>query len=346
MFNNINCLIPFDFSNGVSTGLLVCAGGFEDRAIAFARKLPRRRCAIEDSLILRYQSQKEDNETNLNELTQLLESAIGKKPHFVSVNADNPIQSCLGIKTAIEKAARGLRNRATFIDISGMTNLWAISSIHTSLSLGLKTSVIYTEARWYYPPKTEKHKIVRAWNEKYYDEVSKYLQSAGLRAVHIPPEFVGNFRPGKQACLIIFVGYEPNRTEGLIDDYAPGALIVFYGKSPRPEMEWRTQLSKDLHKELFSKWHVREAEISTLLTNNILCTLEEQFEILKEKYDIAIAPQCSKMQAVASYLFWRDHPEVQLLFTSPVRFNPERYRRVRESRIFMICPTDKLLLGS
>ena len=321
------CFESFDFASSLTKGLLICAGGFEDRSLACARRLRRSNTDIEDSLILRYESQSDDNEANFGELEHRLNYIVGRRPKVVSVNSDTPIESGLAIRTAVEAIVGGLADHTALVDVSGMTNLWALSSIHASLTCGLRVSAVYTEARSYYPPRHEHKKIVRAWKEKRYEVASGYLQSSGLKAVNITPEFVGNFRPGKQVCLMAFVGYEPNRAEGLIDDYAPGALIVFYGRSPYPQMYWRTQLSRDLHEELFLQWHVRESEISTLVPREILSALECHFDVLKEQYDIAIAPQCSKMQAVASYVFWRNHPEVQLLFTSPVRFNPKRYSR-------------------
>ena len=85
------------------------------------------------------------------------------------------------------------------------------------------------------------------------------------------------------------------------------------------------RLSRALHEDLFPKWRLREAEVSTFAVTDIVEQLEDAFRILYSDYDIAIAPQCSKMQGLAAYLFWRRHPEVQLLFTIPVRFNPDHY---------------------
>ncbi len=320
-------LEEFNYADQTVAGLLVCAGGFEDRSIAFAKKLNRARCEIERALVLQYQSQPEDNEANFGRLMSRLERLVKSQPESIAVDANTPIQSSLRIKARIEQVAQTMEDRGAIIDISGMTNLWAIDSIHACVSCGLQTSVVYTEARWYYPPKWQHQRVVRAWIDKKYEIAAKYLQSSGLGASHILPEFGGNFLPGRQTCLIVFAGYEPNRVEGLVDDYAPGALIVLYGKSPHPELQWRTQLSKDLHRELFSRWRVREGEISTLLVDDIVATLEDEFKIITGQYDVAIVPHCSKMQAVASYIFWRRHPEVQLLFTSPVRFNPDHYSR-------------------
>jgi hypothetical protein len=124
---------------------------------------------------------------------------------------------------------------------------------------------------------------------------------------------------------MVFAGYEPNRLQGLVDDYAPGSLVVFFGRSPNPELAWRTDLSRTLHDELFKSWFKREVEVSTLDVQEILDKLETEFSIVREQYDVALSPHCSKMQGIAAYMFWRRHPEVQLVFTSPVRFHPDRY---------------------
>lgn len=330
-FNN------YDFSSKTEAGLLVCTGGFEDRAIVFPKKLRKSRCTIEKTLVLKYLSQKSDNNPNYQIIKKRLQEVTGNMSESAEVHSDKPIKSYGQIKAKIQEISSGVQNRKALVDISGMRQIWALGTIHACLSCGLSTSVVYTEARWYFPLKRNKDKLVEAWANKNYEITAQYLQSEALKAVHILPEFSGNLRPGRPTCLMIFPGYEPNRVEGLVDDYAPGALIVFYGSSPHKELRWRTDLSKDLHKDLFSGWFHRETEISTLEVNKILEKLEEEFRVVGEEYDVAIAPLCSKMQTLASYLFWRRHPEVQIIFTSPVRFKTDRYSQgTRETFIYKI----------
>jgi hypothetical protein len=330
-------LSVFDFGGTLQTGLLVVAGGFERRARAFTERLRVSRTSINESLLMQYESQVLDNDPNRIVLESRLERITGKKPEKVFIHAQRPLESSVRIRKKIEELAVQVVNRKALIDVSGMTHLWALTAIDTCLALGFQTSIVYTEAKWYFPSKRVQKRLVKAWRESEYEVAVQYLQSAGLDNVHIPPEFAGNFRPGRQTCLIIFVGYEPNRIQGLIEDYAAGALIVLYGCSPHHEMDWRTQLSKNLHQELFDQWLVRQQEISTLEVDAILTALEKEFEVIRDQYDVAISPQCSKMQALASYLFWRRHPEVQLVFTSPVNFNPDRYSKgVDRSYIYRI----------
>ena len=337
MSNNNDILKEFNFSDSISSSLLICSGGFEDRTIAFLKRLNKSKCLFEISILLCYESQIENNEKNCLFLKNRILKIIGEKPEIISVHADEPNHSFMKIKEKIDELALKLNNKTAFIDISGMTHLWATTTIHACLSCGFETTIIYTEAKWYFPLKRDENKLLQAWNEKESVIYEKYLQSAALKAIHILPEFGGNFRPGHKTCLIVFVGHEPNRIEGLVDDYAPARLIVLYGKSPHIEFNWRTKLSKELHKDLFSKWHVREIEISTLKLDETLATLEAEFQIIRENYDVAISPMGSKMQALAVYLFWRRHPEIQLVFTTPIKFNPDCYsRKSRKTFIYKI----------
>jgi hypothetical protein len=327
MLNGKDNLKEFDFTDCVAADLLIVAGGFERRAWAFTERLLKSPTSINSSLLLKYESQPHDNDPNRLKLESLLGKITEKVPEKVLVHARRPLESSAQIRNKISELASRSLNQTVLVDISGMTHLWALTTIDACLSCNFRTSVVYTEASWYFPSKQAQKRLVRAWKENDYSIAVQYLQSAGLDNVHIPPEFAGNFRPGRQTCLIIFAGYEPNRVQGLIEDYAPGALIVLYGCSPHDEMHWRSQLSKELHGELFGQWRVHESDITTLDVDEILTTLEKEFDIIREQYDVALAPQCSKMQALGSYLFWRRHPEVQLVFTSPVSFNPNRYSK-------------------
>ncbi|MGE0269281.1 MAG: hypothetical protein AB7S78_12595 [Candidatus Omnitrophota bacterium] len=319
--------LQFNYKKPLTEDLVICAAGFEERALKFTASLKKAKCKIGRWLLFRYESQKQDNEPNYKKLKHLIKSIQGEDPKELVVNSNSPIQTCFKIKSEIERIRTEFAYESVLIDISGMTHLWAIYSIHSCLSIGMKVSIVCTEAKDYFPKKVDIEKIEKELVKKRFDLATDYLQSAGLKEVQILPEFGGNFRPGSQTCLVIFVGYEPHRIEGLINQYAPSTLIAIWGRSPHKNLQWRTEFSKSIHAELLSRWHIREVEVSTLFFEEILSKLEEEFNVIKYQYDVAIAPQCSKMQAFASYLFWRSHPETQLIFTTPVRFHSSSYSK-------------------
>lgn len=317
-------LTQYNFHNPIKGGVLVSAGGFEDRAVAFVRHL-KSAGDLQSSILLRYVSQLQDNKANFGFLKRRLTRLLRKVPETVDVHSAQPHHAYAAIKAAVAKVTPRLKRQCALVDISGMTQLLALCAIHSCFQAGLRVTLIYTEAQSYFPIKRESRALLQAWDRQEYEKAAKFLQSEALRSIHILPEFAGTFGRLGQSCLIIFVGYEPNRTEGLVEFYAPDRLIVCYGRSPHARLRWRTKLSRDLHKNLFAKEHLREIEASTLHLYEIVRLLESEFGLLHERYDIAIAPQCAKLQAIASYLFWRSHPEIQLVFTSPVHFNPKHY---------------------
>jgi hypothetical protein len=320
-------LVEYAFDEPTPPGLFICAGGFEARALSFIRGLTRPQFRFAASLVLCYENQFPENQKNLSYILDRLRYLHGATPEVVGVNSKKPNQTLRALRETVLTASAKLRYQAVVIDISGMSQMLALCSIHACFSAGLPVTIVYTEARSYFPTKPEGEKLIRAWNDQNFEVAARYLQSQGLKSIHILSEFAGSFRPTKPTCLMVFLGYEPNRIEGLIDRYAPDRLVALYGRSPHERFRWRTTLSKRLHEPLLENVPVRKREVSTLEVDEIVSALEAEFDVLHEFYEIAIAPQCSKMQAVATYLFWLQHPEVQLVFTSPVRFNPEHYSR-------------------
>ena len=314
----------FDYSRESKVDLIVCAGGFEDRAIAFLDRLRTRLTHVRSAVLLKYASQSDDNDAGFERAYARLVQLLGKQPVVIEVDSDRPVFSASQIARAIsESAAMGAAS--AIVDISGMTHLWALCALEACSSNGLNTRAVYTEASGYYPLAKERAKLLKAWSTGDFELAREFLPSTALKAVHILPQFGGNFRPQKDVCLFVFAGFEPNRALGLVDLYSPGALVVAYGRSPYERLAWRTDLSRQLHRNMFKRWRTREIEVSTINVGSVLECLEKEFHVIRDEYDVAIAPQCSKMQALASYLFWRRHPEVQLVFTSPVRFAASRY---------------------
>lgn len=320
-------LKSYNFSADSSAGMLICCGGFENRATTFVRKISRKYFRFQKALLLHYESQRADNQANFSFLSERISELSGHQPDVVKVDSRDPNKSFNSIAQPVMEEARKLKHGKAVIDISGMSQMLAVATIHACYLARLEVTIVYTEARSYFPTKSEGERIARAWEKQDYLTAARYLQSQGLKSISILPEFAGNIRPRKPMCLIIFIGYEPNRIQGLVQYYSPDRVVAIYGRSPHEKFLWRGKFSHRIHRQVFEEYPIREIEASTLKIGDVLESLEREFDVIKEEFDVAIAPQCSKLQAVSSYLFWRQHPEVQLVFTTPVRFNPNHYSR-------------------
>jgi len=78
--------------------LLVCAGGFEDRAQSFVERLDPRTTQIRDALILRYESQPRDNDKGYWSLKAKLDGLALRSIPSVPVNVDTPVSSLTEIR--------------------------------------------------------------------------------------------------------------------------------------------------------------------------------------------------------------------------------------------------------
>jgi hypothetical protein len=317
----------FDFKKSMKVSLFIAAAGFETRSLSFLRRANPALFTIDRAIILRYLNQRADNAPNLKRLTEYLRQ-FARLVSFVDVDVNRPNWYLPSLQKKLEHSTRLVDRNLALVDISGMAHVLICSTLYALDRLGSTKTVIYTEALDYYPRRPEWPVIRKAIRKNDIPEVAKYLQTAGLREIQIPIVFGGNARPGYRTCLFVLVGYEPNRIQGLLDEYAPSAIVAFFGKSPHRRFLWRSRLSVELHQRVFDSWPTRKIyDLSTLDVETALEVLEAEYAALRSDYDVAVVSQCSKMQTVASYLLWRKHPEIQLVFTSAVRIDSKRYSR-------------------
>jgi len=340
-----------NFMKDNKSSLFISAGGFEPRVKGIIDDLKGinekliKYCNIleyQSSVLLKQNAKSKEflkkNEENLESLKESLKRlSIDMLPNTL-IDIDNILEATNNLKRTFNDIPKKEID-TVFIDISGMANFLILLVLHQvkNVFYDKKIQVLYTEAEWYYPKIEESDKILelaKKRDEESIFKLSELLGASGARETIILPDFSGSFREDLPICLIFFVGYEPSRAIGLLEAYRPNLVIACYGESPHSHFKWRKEFSKKLHKEfgVFNEYPHIEMEISTFEVSEILSSLEkiytsqgEKNKILYESYNIAISPQCSKLQTVASYLFCQSHPDVQIVFCLPGFFNPERY---------------------
>jgi len=328
-----------DFIKQRGNPLYICAAGFEDRAVGIVKSLETPKVKIfRYSLILEYNTHKNENRGNLQFLQHSLEKLSFNLMDNTKIDIDDMLKTGNNLSNTLKKIPSEEID-SIFIDISGMTNFLILLALHrvNETFYGKEIFVLYAEAQDYYPKKGEMDEILKLVTRRQDGdimELSKKLGTSGARETLILPDFKGYFKEDYPICLIFFAGYEPSRAIGLIETYRPNLIIACYGVSPHKHFRQRTKFSKDLHTEfkVFKQYKHVDMEVSTFNIQKIVSKLEKIYTsadneggILYEKYNIAISPQCSKLQALATYLFSLRHPDVQVVFCLPGAFNPKRY---------------------
>ena len=102
----------------------------------------------------------------------------------------------------------------------------------------------------------------------------------------------------------------------MVEETNPSLLLLLYGRPGDESLGWRLDLSRRLHRKFET--------VSTLRFEETMAALERYYDYLIDDYDLALAPLGSKMQTVAAYLFWERYSETQLMFPTPIGYDPGR----------------------
>jgi len=209
-------------------------------------------------------------------------------------------------------------------DISGMPAyvIFAILNVIREQHPYQNQLIFYTSASVYTPSKAE----YDALSARQPDEI-EYIPSSmalGMSENKIFEPF-GGYRSGNsKSCLALFAGYEPHRSSGVVDAVNPTIMPLMYGKPPSKELEWRLDLSRRLHQKFERTRRCAVEMVSTQNINECLAVLEEYYNYIIGDYELTISPVCSKLQTIASFIFWERYPEVQITFPLPIGYDPQR----------------------
>jgi len=290
---------------------LIVAAGFEDRAMRVLETLKSR--SIPRVVLVRYPEGIKENDDTFNVMTKML-SGVRRHPEveIVTLDLQHPDEYLAKLKTALIRWRPDAVGEV-WIDVSAL----AMHGICTSLAAiraalpGLAVQVLYTEAAAYHPTKAEVAK----------GDSAIAALSKEMAGNLIPKQFAGA-SSSVSTCLVVFAGYEKHRSVGVVDELNPSRLVLVYGEPPGNEMRWRLQWSKKLHEQLHTSRQTASELVSTLDPLASLTLLNSYYGYLFADHNIAVSPICSKMQAVACYLFWERYRDVQLVFPLPVTYLP------------------------
>jgi len=299
----------------LSDDLFVCALGFENRCVGAPRLLAKNDYKTKNTIILKYDVHEEDNNVNYYELKELIDHITLNNVIEISYKT-NDVESFYtdskGFKKITNKLYDDWSMKKISVDISSFTTIAIIQILDYLFTLNVnKIRIIYTEAEKYYPKDIQK-----ADEEEYI--------SSGVKNILSVPKFSGIHTPGYSQLLIVLLGFEPIRTRGIFNILQPSRKIGIIGKPSRTDLKWRLNLLSRMYKNVFGD----QDEILMLSEFNYI----EVFKALEEIYDkygqvnnMTITPLGSKMQTIAVLLFLRNHPDVQLLVSIPIKYDPRRY---------------------
>lgn len=304
--------------------LLILGAGFEDRAFAVLSKCSFRSGAI--CILITFDKTIPEN----RERKELFSLEIAKKfshdnvfeveidprrPGDFSINVENRLKSLPGIGKNI------------WIDISGLPG-YAICCVLRASRFqypGRELFIAYTAANDYFPTQREYRDLTKA--QKGGVEYLPTSMAQGMSSILYIDCFNGHRSRNGATCFAIFAGYDAPRSAGAIDEINPARLLILYGKPGAENLQWRLDLSEQLHRRFELTRNTATEIVSTLNVQESLNILDQYYRYLFDDFDFTVAPVCSKMQCVATYLFWERYNEVQLIFPLPIEYSYDRRPR-------------------
>jgi hypothetical protein len=300
---------------------VVLAAGFEDRAFAMLERgqfRPDAHCVL-----IRFVNATPGNDIVFNKYWQ---TALDRFPessiHVVDLPHDNPASMERDLGQLLGQLPRAARHLG--VDISGLPaygTCMALKALRTFRAENPLT-VIYTAATEYNPSRAEYEELISVSGEEI--ELIPHSMALEMDQNLQLDSFAGYRSQNAKTCLAILAGYEAHRANGVVEGTNPALLLLLYGRPGDETLDWRLDLSRRLHRKFERGRRTATEIVSTLQFEETVATLERYYDYLIDDYDLALAPIGSKMQTLAAYLFWERYRETQLMFPTPIGYDPAR----------------------
>jgi len=275
--------------------LFICSAGFEDRSLSVIEKISNK-IVVTNSVINLYNIKEEQllqgNKRNQIKIQRILEGISKERPVVITSNPSLSIPFGKILDKYLEKSKTAL------IDITSFTRLYLYTLLYSLLHHNIQVDILYSEPKNYTPNFTK-----------------------GLEKIIIHPLMPGIPDQSKKTLMIMFLGWEVQRAESVLEEFDPDFLITLAEESTDPiRRDWNNltleKCSKLIKKSTFFF-------VPPLRTDIILNKLESLYQQFNLEYDICILNIGPKINCLSIANFAYKHEEVQVLYPKPYLWEKE-----------------------
>jgi len=281
--------------------LFICCTSFEERCLSSALKMSANYrtnfsiiFVIEDSL------DKKQTDTNLNRLKSMLGARSSKGIFVISCGRDSPNEGIGQLKHIWDQCRpRDNENSFVTIDISGFTKIYLLQLLHylvIELKLGLPRMLHTTQT--YLPNKL----------------------TVGVSQITTVPNFFGSINVEKEKVLIMFLGFEAERSLTVWKHFSPAKTIALITNPPRSGNLNYLKYAEKNNSYLLSQPSVEVRNVPADNPYAVKKVLEGICDELSGSYNIIAGPFGTKPQVIGLFLFWLEYPKVQVAYSHPTEY--------------------------
>ena len=296
--------------------LFVCCASFEERCVSStlrARVDFRTRFAviflIEESLY------KKQVETNLFRLQSELGKRATEGIFVIRCRRDDPTEGIAQLRNIWEQCKpRDYDESFITIDISGFTKIYLLELLHyfvVELNLGVPR-LLHTTQR-YLPTRLTR----------------------GVQQITTIPNYFGSIAFEKKNVLVLFLGFEAERSLAVWKHFNPARTIALITNPPRYGNLDYLKYARENNSSLLSQSSVETENVPSDNPYAVKNVLEDIYNDTKGSFNMVIGPFGTKPQTVGVFLFCLEHSKAQVVYSFPVNYTKSYLRRKPGSTLLL-----------
>jgi len=287
--------------------LFICCASFENRCLSAAAKAgPNYRVRFSIIFVIEEPRFQQLIETNLYKLQSLLTKRTSEGVFIIRCQRGDPIDAINQLKGIWERCCpKDAEEPYITLDISSLTKVYLLSLLHylvAGLNLGLPRIVYTTQT--YAPSKL----------------------TSGVEQIATVANFFGSISVEKQTVLVLFLGFESERSLSVWKQYSPARTIALVTTPRGGKVDYLHYAEKN-NAFLLSQPGVEVRNVSADNPYLVRSVLESIYDEIKGTNNMVIGPFGTKPQTVGIFLFWFEHAKVQLVYSFPAEYSKSYLKR-------------------
>ena len=281
--------------------LFICCASFEERCLAGALRMGLNyRTNFSIIFVIEEPLYRKQVDNNLYSLKSMLGAKSSKGVFVISCLRDSPIDGIAQLKNIWNQCRpRDPENPFITIDISGFTKIYLLQLLNyliIDLKLGLPRMLHTTQT--YLPTKLTR----------------------GVAQITTIPNFFGSISLDKQTVLVLFLGFEPERSLAVWKHFNPAKTITLITNPPRYGNLNYLRYAEKNNSYLLSQPSVEVRNVPADNPYAVRKVLEAIYDEIRGSFNMVIGPFGTKPQAVGMFLFCLEHPKIQVVYSFPVKY--------------------------
>ncbi len=288
--------------------IFICSASFEERSLASAALMGpqfiQKYAIVFNAETPDYQKQLEKN---LFRLQTALRAKTTEGIFMVSCTRENPVDGIEQIAAILKQCKLNPEpGPYVTVDISSFTKIYLLELLH----------YLDAELKWPMP--------------RLLHTTQHYLPTRltrGIEQITTIPHFYGHPSMDRQNLLVLLLGFEPDRALSIWKQHNPARTVALITNPPRKGSPDYLKYARQNNEELLGKPGVEVRDIPADDPGGVRDVLAALYEETKDDYNLVIGPFGTKPQVVGVYLFHREHPAAQVIYSFPAAYTRSYLQR-------------------